>query len=131
MQVNFNKPQLAVSSQRAQVRNEASDGTVAAQQDGFSLSERVQQSPVAWTIAGAVPGIGAVTNFIGMFGAGINDKDGLSYAGLGGAVANLAGTASLAGGLLTGNSTATNVGLSLLAGSAVTAGVVSYSLLRK
>ena len=131
MQVNFNKPQLAVSSQRAQVRTEASEATVAAQQDGFSLSERVHQSPVAWTIAGAVPGVGAVTNIMATAGAGINGKDGLSYVGFGGAVANLAGTASLAIGLLASNSTATNVGLSLLAGSALTAGVVSYSLLHK
>lgn len=131
MQVNFAKPQLAVSSQRAQVRSEVSEATVAAQQDGFSLSERVKQSPVAWTIAGAVPGVGAVTNFAAMLGAGINDEEGLSYAGLGGVAANLVGTASLAGGLWTGNSTATNVGLSLLAGSALTAGVVSHSLLQK
>lgn len=83
---------------------------------------------VLMTGAGALPGVGAVVNFMAMVGTGINNNNTLSMACLGGSVANIAGTATAAVGLFTGNSTATNVGLGLLGASALTAGIATASL---
>jgi hypothetical protein len=131
MQVNFNKPKFAVSSQPTQVRSEPSCTTLAAQEDRFSLSvrEKIQQLPVAWTIAGAIPVVGMVTNSLGLLGAGANNKDGMQFVSLSGAAQNLMGTVSLTAGLWSGNQVATIVGLGMLAGSTATAGMVAYNLL--
>jgi hypothetical protein len=78
--------------------------------------------------AGFVPVMGAVTNVVAMVGAGVNNKHNLTWMNLAGAGANIAGSISLAGGLLFGNSTASYVGLGLLGSSAVTAAVTTAAL---
>lgn len=78
--------------------------------------------------AGFVPVVGAFVNVMALVGAGVNNKETLTWGNLAGAGANLMGTASLTGGLLTGNTTATYVGLGLLTGSAVTAGLTTAAL---
>lgn len=79
---------------------------------------------VAMTVGGGfVPIAGAAVNWAAMIGAGINNHKNLAMMNLAGGVANLAGTASLAGGLLFGNSTAAYVGLGLLGSSALAAGI--------
>ncbi len=80
------------------------------------------------TGAGALPGVGAAANFMAMIGTGINNQETLSMACLGGSVANIAGTATAAVGLFTGNSTATKIGLGMLGASALTAGLATASL---
>lgn len=78
---------------------------------------------------GFVPVLGAATNLMTAWATAWSDGDGNKSTGrptigLAGAVANLAGTAVGAYGLIAGNSTATNVGLGLIAGSGVAAGAV-------
>ncbi len=80
------------------------------------------------TVAGAVPVAGAVANFMAMVGAGLNKKEGLSYMNLAASGGNLIGTGSLVAGLISGNSTATNIGLGLLGASGLAAGVTAYAL---
>lgn len=78
--------------------------------------------------AGFLPGVGAVANFMAMVGAGVNNKENLTWMNLAGAGANVAGTVSLAGGLIFGNPTASYVGLGLLGSSAVTAAITAAAL---
>lgn len=80
------------------------------------------------TFAGAVPLVGAITNFAGMIGTGSNGDQRLASASLAGAAANLLGTGSLVAGLLTGTNVATMVGLSLLGASAVVSGIATSAL---
>lgn len=70
---------------------------------------------------GAVPGVGAVANFAGVWGSEeVSDvKAVIASMGL---TSNLVGSVTLVTGLITGNQTASKVGIGLLAGSAATAG---------
>lgn len=77
---------------------------------------------------GLLPGVGALTNFAGMIGAGVANKHGLSGMGLAASAANLIGTGTAITGLLIGNSTATYAGLGMLAASGVSAAVIASAL---
>lgn len=77
---------------------------------------------------GFVPVVGAVANFAGLIGAGVNNKIGLSYLGLVGSAVNLIGTGAAVTGLLIGNSTATYAGLGMLGASGVSAAVIASAL---
>lgn len=74
---------------------------------------------------GVVPFVGIVANF-GM-GQG-STRPSIKAAGNLGGFSNLAGTATTAVGLLTGNDTATTVGLSLLGVSGLTGAYVGYAV---
>lgn len=77
---------------------------------------------------GFVPVAGAIVNMTALIGAGSSGMEGLAWMNLAGAGANVAGTLSLAGGLIFGNSTASYVGLGLLGSSAVSAAVTTAAL---
>lgn len=96
--------------------------------DSVTLGYNGAKEIALGAFAGAVPVVGAGVNFVAMIGAGVNRKDNLAMGNLAGAGANVAGTLSLAGGLLLGNSTATYVGLGLLGASGVTAGLTAAAL---
>jgi hypothetical protein len=98
------------------------------QADSVTLGYNDAKDVGLMTGAGFLPGVGAVANFMAMVGAGVNNKETLSWMNLAGAGANVAGTAAAATGLLIGNSTATYVGLALLGVSGITAGVTTAAL---
>lgn len=79
---------------------------------------------VGYGALGAVPGVGAYYNLIGVIGSGFANNEANMYVSGAGLVSNVAGTVTLATGLIMGHETATKVGMGLLAGSAVSAGFV-------
>lgn len=94
-------------------------------QDSVTLGTARLPSIATFTVTGAVPILGAGINYLAgsADGAGRGDAR-VSLLGIGG---NLAGTASLAYGLIAGNSTATNAGLGMLGFSGLAAGYVCAS----
>lgn len=126
MRVNFNKPQLAVSSQQTQVRSETANE---AKVDWFT--PRQNEHPLVAITHGlwaTGAGVGAGLNYRLMKIAAEKNMEGQTTMALVGAAANVLGSVSLAGGLLTGNETATSVALALLAGSGFAAGMVFHDL---
>jgi hypothetical protein len=79
-------------------------------------------------LASATPLVGAVSNFAAMIGAGVSNRQGLAYANLAAAGANVVGTGALITSFFTGSSTATNIGLGLLGASGLAGGVTAYVL---
>lgn len=83
--------------------------------DSFTLSSNNSFGGAAFFGgAGLIPVVGFMTNFGIGAQAGVNDHSTASTAAGVGGLANLSGTAALAGGLLFGSNTVTTVGLGLL-----------------
>lgn len=80
----------------------------------FSYSNNSYGGAAFFGGAGLVPVVGFMSNFGIGAQAGFNDHSTASKAAGFGALANLGGTAALAGGLIFGSNTVTNVGLGLL-----------------
>ena len=77
---------------------------------------------VAFIGAGALPVVGAGVNLMTSIGSGFNGKEAVGNLAGVGMFVNLAGSATLATGLMIGNQTATQVGLGMLGFSAFTVG---------
>lgn len=94
-------------------------------QDSVTLGTARLPSITTFAVTGAVPVLGAGVNYLAgsADGAGRGDA-GMSLLGIG---SNLVGTASLAYGLIAGNSSATQAGLGMLGFSGLAAGYVCAS----
>lgn len=104
------KPSYTLTSGRAAAPAESTT---------FSLGEDLKDA-VMLGGSSALPVVGAALNYVAGIGAGFNHDDLAVNACLAGAGANLLGTATLAGGLITGNHTASYAGLALLGVSGLT-----------
>ncbi len=109
--------------------NSASEQFPAMPSESVTLSSGEFRNKAIIVGCGFVPVVGAATNLMSAWATAWTDGDssknsGRPAIGLAGTVANLAGTVVGAYGLIAGNSTATNVGLGLLAGSGLAAGAV-------
>ena len=92
----------------------------------FEMSSIDVKSGVLFGALGVVPVVGAFSNFGAGMESGFNDNQLGSKAGGVGFLANLAGTATLVGGFMTGNETAKTVGFSLLGISGLTAAYAGF-----
>lgn len=92
----------------------------------FEMSRIDVKSGVFFGALGVVPVVGALSNFGAGMESGVNDNRLGSTAGGVGFLANLAGTATLVGGFMTGNETAKTVGYSLLGLSGLTAAYAGF-----
>lgn len=86
--------------------------------DGVDLS-----SGVLWAGLGAIPVLGAVTDFAAGIESGFNDSKIGSAAGGYGGLLNLGGTLTLGVALLTGSQTAKYLALGMLGGAAIGGGL--------
>ncbi len=86
----------------------------------FSSHSNIKEGLIFGAL-GVVPVIGAASNFGAGIQAQFNGHDAAGTAGGVGFLANLAGTATLVGGAIFGNSIAMNIGLGMLGVSGLTA----------
>jgi hypothetical protein len=92
--------------------------------DLFSVLDRVDLSGGAiWAGLGAVPVLGAVTDFAAGIESGFNDSRVGSAAGGYGGLLNLGGSLSLGVALLTGSQTAKYLAIGMLGGAAIGGGL--------
>lgn len=82
---------------------------------------------VVFGAAGAVPLVGAGLNMMVSIGSQFNENSTLAKVAAGAMLSNLAGTASLAGGLVFGSEVATYAGLGLLGVSGLVTGYAAAS----
>jgi hypothetical protein len=97
--------------------------------DSVTLSSGAQSNlkeTVTLGLAGAVPGVGALSNFYVAYMTGLNRNNEASKTAFRGMLANVFGTGALVTGLLFGNSPTTMVGGGLLLASGL-AGAYSVS----
>ncbi len=92
----------------------------------FSSSNNSFKGGAAFGVLGLIPLVGVASNFGIGAQAGFNDHSGASKAAGLGVVSNLGGTVALAGGLLFGSGTATNIGLGLLGVSGIAGAVAGF-----
>lgn len=125
MQINASPVAVPVAARRP-----AAQSAPAAEQkvsDSFTFSSNNSlKGAAAFGALGLIPVVGMASNFGVGAQAGFNDHSTASSVAGAGFLANLGGTAVLAGGLLFGNSTATNVGLGLLGVSGLAGAVAGF-----
>ncbi len=92
----------------------------------LSYSNNSFKGGAAFGAMGLIPLVGVASNFGIGAQAGFNDHKAASNFAGAGVVANLAGTVTLAGGLLFGSGTATNLGLGLLGVSGLAGAVAGF-----
>lgn len=125
MRVQAQTNQLAVSRpQTKQVKEQPAPESHSSER--FEFSHVDVKSGLLFGALGLVPVVGAISNFGAGAESGFNDNPLGAKAGGIGFLANIAGTASLAGGLLTGNDTAKTIGYSLLGVSGLTAAYAGF-----
>lgn len=105
---------------------QAKEAPASAPSDSVTFSSLDVKSGLLFGALGFVPVIGAASNFMAGMESGFNDNQVGATAGGVGTLANLAGTASLAGGLLFGSQTATYAGMGLLGVSGLTAAYAGF-----
>lgn len=110
----------------AMLQSPAPSVAPSAPSDTFSFSSIDVKSGILFGAFGVLPVLGAISNFGAGAESGFNGNSAASTAGGIGVLSNLAGTATLAGGLLLGNHTAVNVGLSMLGISGLTAAYAGF-----
>lgn len=106
------RPQVGGAA-AASVAPSAGD-SVSFSEDSVSLSGLSVKGGIIGGLAGVIPLVGVASNFGIGAQAGFNGLETATKVSAAGIFANLGGTISLAGGLIFGNETAKNVGLSLL-----------------
>lgn len=119
---NLSRP----TAYQAPAKEASSSQQEQAPSESFSFSPVDVKSGLFFGALGFVPVVGAVSNFAAGMESGFNDNELGSTAGGVGVLANLGGTASLAGGLLFGNEIARNVGLGMLGVSGLTAAYAGF-----
>lgn len=114
---------------RLTTRSNRVDANPAGPTDSVTLGGRSGDSlaGVACGGLGAIPVAGACLHLTFGVDASVEGQKNLTRATILGGVSNLAGTALTAGGLLTGNSTATRIGLGMLGASAAAGVYVGYN----
>ena len=116
--------QARVQQPVSPARTDSSRGERSAGADFLGALDRVDFSSGAlWAGLGAIPVLGAVTDFAAGIESGFNDSKIGSAAGGYGGLLNIGGTVTLGVALLTGSQTAKYLALGMLGGAAIGGGL--------
>ena len=126
MQISKAQPAQALQGKLPLASSQSNQGP-SPQFESFSFSSGIDvKSGLFFGALGFLPVIGALSNAGAGIESGFNDNQAGAAAGGIGFLSNLGGTAALAGGLISGNSTAVHVGLGMLGVSGLTAAYAGF-----